>query len=110
MKRLLTYSLAFAALTSVSLAQDEGNVGLGKSLAEANCSECHNVQPGGAMKLFPPSFAAIAVYMHPDIIPIRIMYPDEHTNMPQWHKYMSTTNIRALTAYIRSLEGSTPTR
>lgn len=104
MKKLLLVGLAAAVLGSAAMAQDEGNIALGKSLAEANCAECHNVAPGGAMKLFPPSFAAIAAYMHPEIIPIRIMYPDAHTNMPQFYGYMNATSLQALTAYILSLE------
>ncbi len=95
---------AVAALASGASAQETGNVALGKSLAEANCSECHNVAPGGAMKLYPPSFAAIAVYMHPDIIPMRIMYPDAHIHMPDFHAYMNQDSLSALVAYIQSLE------
>lgn len=87
-----------------AVSAEEGNVSLGKDLAEANCSRCHNVAAGGAMKLFPPSFAAIAAYMHPEIIPIRIMYPEAHTNMPQFHTYMNADSLIALTAYILSLE------
>jgi mono/diheme cytochrome c family protein len=97
----------FAAVTclgAAAAAQEMGNPDAGEALAVANCSQCHNVEPGGAMKLFPPSFAAIAAYMHPDIIPIRIMYPDHAAIMPQFHTYMNATNLNDLVAYIRSLE------
>jgi len=85
-------------------AQERGNPASGQALAEANCSQCHNIAPGGATKLYPPSFAAIAAYMHPDIIPIRIMYPEHAAIMPQFHTYMNATNLDDLVAYILSLE------
>ena len=87
-----------------AFAQDQGNLSLGKQLAEANCSQCHNIVAGGAFKLYPPSFAAIAAYMHPEMIPIKIMHPD-HTNiMPQFHTYLHPSNLDDLVAYILSLE------
>lgn len=96
--------VAVTCLGASAAAQERGNPDAGQALAVANCSQCHNVEPGGAMKLFPPSFAAIAAYMHPDIIPIRIMYPDHTAIMPQFHTYMNATNLNDLVAYIRSLE------
>lgn len=90
-------------LSSVANAQEGGNVELGKSLAEANCSQCHNIAPGGAFKLYPPSFAAIAAYMDADIIRLRIMTPT-HVLMPQFQNYMNQSNLDALVAYIQSLE------
>jgi mono/diheme cytochrome c family protein len=95
----ITAAIGFA---SVAHAQG-GNVNLGKSLAEANCSQCHNIAPGGAFKLYPPSFAAIATYMDTDIIRLRIMTP-AHVLMPQFHTYMNESNLDALVAYIQSLE------
>jgi mono/diheme cytochrome c family protein len=95
---------AAACLGAAAAAQETGNPDAGRALAVANCSQCHNVEPGGAMKLFPPSFAAIAAYMHPDIIPLRIMYPEHAAIMPQFHTYMNTTNLADLVAYIRSLD------
>ena len=104
MYKVLT-SLGFILCTGVAAgAQERGNPTSGQTLADANCSQCHNIAPGGAFKLFPPSFAAIAVYMHPDIIPIRIMHPDHAAIMPQFHTYMNATNLDDLVAYIRSLE------
>lgn len=101
--RALCTSVAIM-LSTTAFAQDAGNPAGGRALAEANCSQCHNIEPGGAFKLFPPSFAAIARYMHPDIIPMRIMYPEHASLMPQFHTYMNTTNLRDLVAYIRSLD------
>ena len=103
MKRLVVFA-AVMLFGSISQAQDRGNPSSGEALAEANCSQCHNISPDGAFKLFPPSFAAIAAYMHPDIIPIRIMYPEHAALMPQFHTYMNSTNLDDLVAYIRSLE------
>lgn len=101
----LTFMMTVALFqASVAAAQDRGDPDAGRALAEANCSRCHNIVPGGATKLFPPSFAAIAAYMHPDIIPIKIMYPDHTSIMPQFHTYMNSTNLDDLVAYILSLE------
>ncbi len=96
--------LAVIFVGTLAFAEETGNPAAGKSLAEANCSQCHNTAPGGAFKLFPPSFAAIATYMDPDIIRIRIMYPDHVVIMPQFHTYMNLTNMDDLMAYIVSLE------
>jgi mono/diheme cytochrome c family protein len=104
MKRLLTALVAAACFTSVAQAQDGGNVELGKSLAEANCSQCHNIAPGGAFKLFPPSFTAIAIYMDPDIIRMRILNQGHSVLMPEFHTYMMKSNLDALVAFIQSLE------
>jgi mono/diheme cytochrome c family protein len=102
MTRFLTTVVALACVGTAAFSQ--GNADGGKALAEANCSQCHNIAPGGAFKLFPPSFAAIAAYMDPDIIRIRIMYPEHVAIMPQFHTYMNLTNLDDLTAYIQSLE------
>lgn len=104
MNRISTAAAGVVCLGTALMAQDRGNPASGQALAEANCSQCHNVVPGGATKLYPPSFAAIAAYMHPDIIPIRIMYPDHAAIMPQFHTYMNATNLDDLVAYILSLE------
>ena len=102
MLKIATALAVFAVSASAAYAQD-GNAELGKSLAEANCAQCHNIAPGGAFKLFPPSFASIAVYMDPDIIRLRIMSPT-HVLMPQFQNYMNQSNLDSLVAYIQSLE------
>jgi mono/diheme cytochrome c family protein len=104
MKRLLTALAVVVGLASAAQAQDGGNVELGKSLAEANCSQCHNIASGGAFKLFPPSFQAIAIYMDPDIIRMRILNPGHSVLMPKFHTYMQQANLDALLAYIGSLD------
>ena len=106
MVRLLSVLTAVMCLASVAHAQGTGDVQLGKSLAEANCSQCHNIAPGGAFKLFPPSFTAISVYMDPDIIRMRILNQGHSVLMPEFHKYMMKSNLDALVAYIQSLENS----
>lgn len=104
MKRLWTTLVVVLGLATNVQAQDGGDVELGKSLAEANCSQCHNIAPGGAFKLFPPSFQAIAIYMDPDIIRMRILNPGHSVLMPKFHTYMQEANLDALLAYIRSLD------
>ena len=104
MKNGIAACFALISIGSTAVAQDRGNPDAGLALAEANCAQCHNIAPGGATKLFPPSFAAIAAYMHPDMIPIKIMYPDHAAIMPQFNTYMNATNLDDLVAYIHSLE------
>ncbi len=104
MTRYLSATAVVLCVGTAVAAQGNGNPAAGQALAEANCSGCHNIAPGGATKLFPPSFAAIAAYMHPDIVRIRIMYPDHAAIMPQFHTYMNATNLDDLVAYILSLE------
>jgi mono/diheme cytochrome c family protein len=88
--------------TSV-LAADAEN---GKILAEENCARCHDVAPGGAAKLFPPSFTAIAGYRAEEQIISRILYPTLHSPMPAWSNWISRDEVDDLVAYIQSLEGS----
>ena len=104
MIRYLTTAAFVVCVGMSAQAEESGNPASGQALAEANCSQCHNIAPGGATKLYPPSFAAIAAYMHPDIIPIRIMYPEHAAIMPQFHTYLNATNLDDLVAYILSLE------
>ena len=103
MLKYLAITMTCLSIASAAHAQDEGSVALGKSLAEANCSQCHNIAPGGAFKLYPPSFTAVATYMDPDIIRMRIMTPN-HVLMPQFQNYMSPSNLDSLVTYIQSLE------
>ena len=91
----------FGVGTTGTQAQD---VAEGEALAKEWCVRCHNVEPGGAFKLQPPSFAAIAVYRSPDQIYGRIAFPVLHSSMPQIAYVLSPENIDALVAYIVSLE------
>lgn len=93
-----------AVLAVPAMAEDEPYIAAGKRLAEANCVQCHNIAPGGAFKLYPPSFAAIAKYHTPDMIAMRIMYPSHAVLMPQFHNYMFRENLDNIVGYIMSLE------
>ena len=92
---------AILAQTTPALAADPEN---GRLLAEENCAECHDIGPGGASKLHPPSFAAIAGYRSEDQILARILFPSLHASMPAWVNWISRDEIDDLVAYIRSLE------
>ena len=60
MKRLALALGALAVLAAPALAEEEPYLASGARTAEALCVQCHNISPGGAFKLYPPSFAAIA--------------------------------------------------
>lgn len=85
-------------------ADGEAYLEAGKRTAEANCAQCHNIEAGGAFKLYPPSFQAISVYLDPDVIRMKIMYPDHAVLMPQFHEFMFSDNLDNLVGYIVSLE------
>ena len=106
MRILISTALAILCMGSMALAESEPYIMAGQRLAEANCAPCHNIQPGGAFKLYPPSFASIAAYMEPEVIRMKIMYPDHAAMMPQFHKYMFAENVDNLVGYIVSLEGN----
>lgn len=75
-----------------------------EELAKEWCSRCHNVEPGGPFKQFPPSFSAISVYRSAEQIYSRIVVPPLHSNMPQLSYVLTPDNIDNLVAYIVSLE------
>lgn len=105
MKKFLALIVATTAcVATVAIAEDAPYLAAGQRTAEANCAQCHNIAPGGAMKIYPPSFAAIAAYMDPDIIRMKIMYPDHAVMMPQFHTFMFAENLDNLVGYIQSLE------
>ena len=78
----------------------------GRVLAVEFCQRCHNIEPGGPAKLFPPSFAAIAGFRAADDIRWKIIAPPLHTAMPQLGDFLAPDNVEDLVAYIASLEGS----
>ena len=82
----------------------EGDPAIGEELARENCVRCHNIEPKGAFKQHPPSFAAIAVYRSEDQIYGRIVFPPLHAGMPQIGYMLTPNNIKHLVAYIQSLE------
>ena len=95
---------ALAVFVAPAMAEDEPYLAAGKRTAEANCAQCHNIEPGGAFKLYPPSFTAIAKYYTPDVIAMKVMYPDHALLMPQFNRFMFETNVTNLVGYIVSLE------
>ncbi|MFD1194389.1 c-type cytochrome [Seohaeicola saemankumensis] len=98
--------IVFAAITGLaSLAQaEDAYIASGKRTAEANCAQCHNIAPGGAFKLYPPSFQAIATYMDPEIMRLKIMYPDHVSIMPQFHTFIFEGTLDNIVGYIQSLD------
>ncbi|WP_439123018.1 c-type cytochrome [Marivita sp.] len=101
-RHLLRASLLVPLLAPPLAAQD-GNVKMGQQIAAEYCSACHAIDPGGAFKQDPPSFAAIAVYRSPEQIRQRIVTPI-HADMPRYSEYMIGGNIDDMVAYIASLE------
>ena len=95
-------AIALIGLSGVAKAQD-GNVTMGRQIAEEYCVTCHMIDRGGPFKQEPPSFAAIAVYRSPDQIRARIVQPI-HSDMPRYIDYMIGGNIDDMVAYIASLE------
>lgn len=94
--------IALTGLSGPAMAQ-EGNITMGRQIAEEYCVSCHNVDPGGAFKQEPPSFAAIAIYRSPEQIRQRIVTPI-HAAMPRYTEYMIDGNIDDMVTYIASLE------
>lgn len=87
-----------------ALAQD--GMQSGRALAEERCARCHDVAPGGADKLYPPSFASIAGFRPEEQIRSRILFPQLHTPMPAWADWLTPEQIDDLVAYILMLEDS----
>ncbi len=96
-------ALLLAMPASPAIAQSD--IDEGQRLAREFCAFCHEVGPGGAFKLHPPSFAAIAVYRSDNQIRNRIFYPPVHSGMtPQLGFAFSPDTVEHIVAYIRSLE------
>ena len=85
---------------------DRGSIGISYwfNRWDVNSKKCHNIEPGGAFKLYPPSFTAIAKYYEPNMIAMKIMYPGHAVLMPQFHKFMFRENVDNLVGYIVSLD------
>ncbi|MHA3977572.1 c-type cytochrome [Halovulum sp. GXIMD14794] len=101
---LAALPLLFILQTPASAQDAEGNAERGQMLAEMVCADCHDVEPGGAFKEYPPSFSAIAVYRDRDQIFSRIYFPPYHAAMPQFGDLMVPNEVHDLVAYIQSLE------
>ncbi len=100
---LLAIAVIGAGVTQ-SVAQDSEMIAEGKKLAQEWCSKCHNIEAGGPFKLYPPSFASIAVYRSPEQIYARIITPHVHSSMPQVAYVLTSDNLELLGRYIQSLE------
>ncbi len=95
---------ALSSFVSVSSASADGDIYVGEKLAKEFCTGCHNVDPTGPFKLYPPSFASIAVYRSPVDIRGRILFRPLHSSMPQLGHMLTPDNVDNLVAYIASLE------
>jgi mono/diheme cytochrome c family protein len=105
--RKISTAVALAAIGAVTAgaALAEGDPEAGAALAREHCARCHNVQPDGPPKLYPPSFAAIAWYRTPDQIWARTMFPALHSAMPQVAPWLfSEEDMDDLIAYVVSLD------
>lgn len=98
--------LTLAALLLTAAQGQAADAANGRALAEENCVRCHDIEQGGASKMHPPSFTAIAGYRPTDQILSRILYPALHSPMPAWSNWISRDEVDDLVAYIQSLEGS----
>ncbi len=83
---------------------EEGDAGAGLKIARERCARCHNVEKGGAFKLHPPSFQAIAIYRDRPDIWGRIVAPSPHISMPDMQWVLSPGQVQDLLAYITSLD------
>ena len=100
MKMMLT-GIAAGLLALPAAAQD---VELGREIAEEFCVRCHDIEDGGAMKTYPPSFDSISLFRSEEQIRARVIFPDLHSSMPQWGTFLSMDQVADVTAYIMSLE------
>ncbi len=99
--------LAIAALLtifSMPTVHAEGDAVAGRELAQEQCTRCHNIEPGGPFKLYPPSFASISVYRSAEQVYARIAYPPLHVNMPGIEYLLTPDSVDDFVAYIMSLE------
>jgi mono/diheme cytochrome c family protein len=94
----------FLLMTSASsTTAQEGDLEMGRLIADEYCSVCHNIEPSGPFKLETPSFAAIAKYRSAEQVRRRIVLPI-HERMPRNKDYMIGGNIDDMVAYIMSLQ------
>ncbi|MFC6636951.1 hypothetical protein GV827_22750 [Sulfitobacter sp. JBTF-M27] len=88
---------------ATGVAAEEGNLEMGRMIADEYCSRCHNIEPDGPFKLETPSFAAIAKFRSKEQVHNRIVMP-LHDKMPRFTEYMIGGNIDDMVTYIMSLE------
>ncbi|MEP1207668.1 MAG: cytochrome c [Rhizobiaceae bacterium] len=101
---VLLTGCSFAQPAQYAFASDETQILAGQELARETCSRCHNVEPGGPFKQFPPSFASISAYRSAGQIRARIIVPPLHSNMPNVAFILTPENVSNLVEYIVSLE------
>jgi mono/diheme cytochrome c family protein len=94
---LLASTLAYATPVMADAAK-------GHELALQHCVRCHNIEPGGAFKQHPPTFAAIAKYRTRDDIWGRIISPSPHAGMPEVVWELQPDEVQHLLDYIVSLD------
>ncbi len=105
MRRIAPLALGLFCLAVPATAQEApAAVTEGRAIAEEYCARCHDIDPGGAFKDYPPSFRAIAVYMAPEIIRMKILQPEHGTIMPKYAMFINHTKLWNIVEYIRSLE------
>lgn len=90
-------------LFAAGVGAEEGNLEMGRMIADEYCSRCHNIEPDGPFKLETPSFAAIAKFRSKEQVRNRIVMPLHH-KMPRFTEYMIGGNIDDMVTYIMSLE------
>ncbi len=103
MRRIPAILVTVCAFSAPAWAQD-GDADQGRLLAEEHCARCHDIEDGGPMKQYPPSFDAIARFRPADQIPGRIWYPASHGAMPPMTNLLDSKQVADLTAYIVSLD------
>ncbi len=96
--------LTGSAFSLPAFASDAEQALEGQKLARQWCSRCHNVEPGGPFKQFPPSFASISAYRSSGQIHARIVVPPLHSNMPNVAFILTPDNVANLVKFIVSLE------
>jgi mono/diheme cytochrome c family protein len=101
--KLTLASLIFASISAYAVPAS-ADVAKGRELAQQNCARCHNIEPGGAFKQRPPSFAAIAKYRTREDIWGRIIAPPPHANMPELVWTLTPDDVQHLLDFIVSLE------
>jgi mono/diheme cytochrome c family protein len=92
------------ALSFTAALADDGDAASGQKLAQEKCARCHNVEKGGAFKMHPPSFQAIAIYRDRPDIWGRIVAPSPHISMPDMQWVLTPDEVQDLLAYITSLD------
>ena len=99
--RAISFLLLLSATPAV--AQDIGDAGHGRQLAETWCSSCHVVAPttGRGTSNGAPPFAAIARMKSATPMSLHAFHLTPHANMPDLH--LTRDEIDDLSAYILSL-------